>query len=163
MHTGPARCAWKTESFLCMANPRHRDAAVVVETQDIDPNEQQFNMDPRRSWSAWTALISHITSWTRETNPIAEGKFWDLLESNILSTLLHKGADPNVMIWSSYNECWPEFAAYLDLAFEVTSDDFIFAGASMDASQSEFTNRSITQTLGKEMKIVSSSKKFFSG
>ncbi|KAJ5701587.1 hypothetical protein N7488_009135 [Penicillium malachiteum] len=146
---------------------------LVVETQDIDPNEQQFNMDLRRSWSAWTALISHVTSWTRGTNPIAEGQFWDLLENNILFTLLHKGADPNVMIWSSYNECWPAFAAYLDLAF-VPSDvtrkalylqalkDFILAGASMDASQSEFTNRSITQTLGKEMKIVSSSKKFFS-
>ncbi|KAJ5724853.1 hypothetical protein N7493_006581 [Penicillium malachiteum] len=158
--------AWQTRGIEMLR--------LVVETQEIDPNEQQFNMDPRRSWSAWTALIGHVTSWTRGTNPITEGQFWDLLENNILSTLLHKGADPNVMIWSSYNECWPAFAAYLDLAFEVPSDvtrealylqvlkDFIFAGASMDASQSEFTNRSITQTLGKEMKIVSSSKKFFS-
>ncbi|KAJ5360510.1 hypothetical protein N7517_009701 [Penicillium concentricum] len=146
---------------------------LVVETQDIDPNEKRFNTDPRQSWSGWTALISHITSWTRGTNPITEAQFWDLLGSNIISKLLDKGADPNIMLWCNHLECWPAFAAYLNLAFEVPSDtarealyirvlgDFLFAGATMDISHTEFTNRSIQQRLGKTVKIASSSKKFF--
>ncbi|OQE39864.1 hypothetical protein PENCOP_c006G02529 [Penicillium coprophilum] len=146
---------------------------LVVETQDIDPNDEQFNTDPRRSWSGWTTLISHITTWTRGANPVAEEQFWDLLEGNIISKLLERGADPNIMIWSSHLECWPAFAAYLNLAFEVPSDlakealyiqvlrDFLLAGATMDTSHTEFTNRSIQERLGKTVKIASSSKKFF--
>jgi len=145
----------------------------VLETQDLDPNESQWNIDPKRQWTPWTVLIGHTTSWSRGANKTAEERFWTLLENDILSMLLRKGADPNVTLWRSNVEGWPAFAAYLNLAFEVTSDtareelylrvlgDFLRAGATIDPSLTAFMNRSIQWNLGSGVRIASTSEKFF--
>ena len=120
----------------------------VLETQDIDPNETQYNMDPRRVWSPWTVLLIHTTSWTRGTARIVEERFCILLENGILSMMLRKGADPNVTLWQDPAAMVgvPAFAAYLNLVFEISSDtthqelylrtlgDFFRAGATIDPS-----------------------------
>jgi hypothetical protein len=146
---------------------------LALETQDLDPNESQGNIDPKRRWTPWIVLIGHTTSWSRETNKTAEERFWNLLENNILSMLLRKGADPNVTLWRSNVEGWTAFAAYLNLAFEMPSDtareelylrvlgDFLRAGATIDSPLTAFMNRSIQWNLGSGVRIASTSEKFF--
>ncbi|KAI1747330.1 hypothetical protein F4782DRAFT_521549 [Xylaria castorea] len=145
----------------------------VLETQNLDPNEAQWNQDPKRIWTPWTILIGHTTSWSRDTAKVAEERFWSLLENNILSMLLRQGADTDDTVWRSNVEGWPAFAAYLNVAFEVPSDavrealylrvldDFLCAGATLDPSNTRFMNSSIQRTLGNRVRIVSTSEKFF--
>lgn len=111
---------------------------LILETQDLDQNELgQGNNSPSKS-----------TSWACEKpgrkTDLRKSQAWQLLEENIVSTLLHKGADPMAILWHSNTETWPVFAAYLELAFGVKADgtheatylrvlkDFLNAGATLD-------------------------------
>ncbi|RYP12090.1 hypothetical protein DL767_011485 [Monosporascus sp. MG133] len=117
---------------------------LVLETQELGLNETKWNANPRLAWTPWTALLGHTTSWSRETSGMIEERFWSLLENNILALLLRGGADPMVMLWRSQVESWPAFAAYLNLAFEISCDtaretlyievlkEFLKAGASLE-------------------------------
>ncbi|KAJ6125881.1 hypothetical protein N7471_010374 [Penicillium samsonianum] len=90
--------------------------------QEVELNAVIAFGDDGQKRTPWTLLIKHITSWTNQMNPRSERHFWDLLESGILSKLLHKGGDPNDFVLR--DALWHHSAvgAYLDIAFDIESD-----------------------------------------
>jgi hypothetical protein len=145
---------------------------LILKTQDLDPNETLWSADLERTWTPWTVLISHTTSWSHRTAKMVEEQFWNLLENNIFSMLLCKGADPNAMLWRDV-KCQSVFTAYLNLAFEVPSDtarerlylqvleDFFKAGAILETPSPGFMKRPIKRTSSWRSKTPSASDNFF--
>jgi hypothetical protein len=144
----------------------------MLETQELNLNAQCYNMNPRLQQTAWTIIITHITSWPQGTREI-EDRFWALLESGIVSTMLRKGADPNATIWRDDKEARSALGAYLELAFKITADvahealyirvlgDFILYGAILDSSHSVAVNQTMRRSLGSLITVLSPSQCFF--
>ncbi|KAJ8133152.1 hypothetical protein O1611_g474 [Lasiodiplodia mahajangana] len=146
---------------------------LALETQNLELTWAQMNEDPIRRWTPWTILIYHVTSWSRRTAKWIEDRFWSLLENNILSMLLRKGANIDHIVWSHTNRSYSTFTAYVNLAFEIPIDverealylrvfrDFLSAGATLNSSTTMSLNSSLHRTLNPKAKIISTSESFF--
>ncbi|KAF6809448.1 hypothetical protein CSOJ01_06926 [Colletotrichum sojae] len=95
---------------------------AMLDKQRLDPKQSRWNSNPRKRWTAWTAIVHHATSWTRFENQQRRSHFWDLMRHDIFCLLLQRGADPNAVIWVGMTEGWVAFAAFLNLAFEIAPD-----------------------------------------
>ncbi|KAK1502812.1 hypothetical protein CABS01_09423 [Colletotrichum abscissum] len=140
---------------------------LILKTQDLLLNKCQWNVDPRKNWTAWTALVQHATAWNREENLATQNHFWELMEQDVFYLFLNRGADANAIIWVNVREGWPVFGAFLNLAFEVSTDihqeslyirtlkKFSRINGILDESQIRSTNISIQERLGNHTRIRS--------
>ncbi|KAI0102583.1 hypothetical protein GGR51DRAFT_527012 [Nemania sp. FL0031] len=145
---------------------------LALESQNLELNSAIINDDLLLCWTPWSALIHHATFWRRGRNKLLEELFWGLLESDILSTMLHQGANIDSTVWA-INRNYSTFTAYVNLAFELSSDtardalylrglqEFLCAGATINPCSAVSLSHFLHQEFGHPIKIHSTIECFF--